>query len=419
MYFGAVDLIFLYFQIEKYQWYCLLLEWTQLETTGVKLKVLHVGKFFPPFAGGMESFLRDLVYEQCTQGLGCSVLVHSHKTFSSLQMEMIPCGSGGFSLIRAPLQGILVYTPVSFSFVRILKREIERFKPDVIHIHVPNPSAFFLMLISAAYSIPWVLQWQSDVIPSKHDWRLRFLSRGYRLLEKKLIQKATAIIASSPPYLETSRELVAVRDKCEVIPLGLRYDRFNTPSCDLKGTSGRNFQILTVGRLTYYKGHKLLLQAVASMSDVTLLVVGEGDEGDDLRKLVQLYGLQECVFMLGRVADEELLSLYQQCDCFCLPSIERTESFGIVLLEAMAAGKPCVVSDVNGSGMSWVVENGVTGLHFQNGNVASLREALNQLKNDSDMRRRMGRVGRLRYKEKFTIGKVAEQILKLYRKVVQ
>ncbi|MBZ0100451.1 MAG: glycosyltransferase, partial [Taibaiella sp.] len=380
--------------------------------------VLHIGKYFPPYAGGMESFLSDLVREQCEQGLICSVLVHSHEPGYRLRSEVFSCDAGEVTLIRAPLHGVFVYAPVSLSFVRLLKCEIARFKPDVIHVHVPNPSAFVLLALAIASSIPWILQWQSDVVSSRYDWRLRLLSGGYRFLEKKLLQRTASIIVSSPTYLATSKSLSSFREKCIVIPLGLRSDRLNVAAPDDQELNHSGLKILSVGRLTYYKGHKLLLQAVASMQDAALYLAGEGSERNELNRLVREYGVQDRVFLLGGVSEEGLVRLYKECDCFCLPSIERTESFGMVLLEAMALGKPCIVSDVRGSGMSWVVQHGVTGLHFENENVESLVAMLEQLKSDVEFRRRLGQAAQSRYEELFTIGKISNKILALYETVV-
>lgn len=161
-----------------------------------------------------------------------------------------------------------------------------------------------------------------------------------------------------------------------------------------------------------------MLQAVASIPDATLYVVGEGSERSELNRLVQEYGLQDRAFLLGGVSEERLAGLYKECDCFCLPSVERTESFGIVLLEAMALGKPCIVSDVRGSGMSWVVEHGVTGLHFENENVESLVEMLGRLKSDVGFGQRLGQAGQRRFEALFTISKISEQISTLYGKLV-
>ncbi len=183
--------------------------------------------------------------------------------------------------------------------------------------------------------------------------------------------------------------------------------------------SHAEFKILSVGRFAYYKGHSLLLKAVASIPGATVRVVGEGDERSNLDRLVREYGVEDRAFLLGGLSAERLVKLYKECDCFCLPSIERTESFGIVLLEAMAFGKPCVVSDVCGSGMSWVVQHGVTGLHFENENVESLVAVLRRLKSDAEYRQRLGQAGLpRRFKERFTISKISDQILELYGKLV-
>src|SRR5690606_4146956 len=105
-------------------------------------------------------------------------------------------------------------------------------------------------------------------------------------------------------------------------------------------------------------------------------------------------------------------------DCLCLPSIERTEAFGLVLLEAMREGRPCVVTDVPGSGMSWVVRHGETGLVTRSGDVDALRAALVQLRDAETLRTAMGDAGRQRFREHFTIPAIARQFVDLYQDVL-
>src|SRR5699024_5451513 len=104
------------------------------------------------------------------------------------------------------------------------------FKPDLLHLHLPNTSAFWAMAIPAARKIPWIVHWHADVVASRHDSKLALAYPLYRPFEQRFLKVASAIIATSPPYLESSSALAHWRDKCQVIPLGLDPARLPEPS---------------------------------------------------------------------------------------------------------------------------------------------------------------------------------------------
>lgn len=130
--------------------------------------------------------------------------------------------------------------------------------------------------------------------------------------------------------------------------------------------------VLGVGRLAHYKGFEVLVRAVANSPSLRCCIIGEGEEGPKLRALVRELGVQDRVLLPGEVDDDVLAACYEACDVFCLPSLLRTEAFGVVLLEALRAGKWCVVSDVPGSGMGTVIQHGVNGWLVPPGDVAAL-----------------------------------------------
>ncbi len=117
---------------------------------------------------------------------------------------------------------------------------------------------------------------------------------------------------------------------------------------------------------------------------------------------------------MGKQSDSAVSRLLQSCDCLCLPSIERTEAFGMVLLEAAQFAKPVVVSDVPGSGMGWVVKDGETGLKVRPADVAALADALRRMADDKDRREEMGRCARQRFDKIFKIEQVESQIAEVY-----
>jgi len=176
--------------------------------------------------------------------------------------------------------------------------------------------------------------------------------------------------------------------------------------------------VLAVGRLTYYKGFHFLIQAVDCVEDVHVDLVGDGEQANELKQLVASLGLQKRVVLHGTTDDHELALLLARCDCLCLPSIERTEAFGMVLLEAMSFGKATVVSSVPGSGMSWVVDDGVTGLQVPPADPAALAGAFRQLATDRSKLRAMGQAGRQKFERLFDINHASEGVVDTYNDVL-
>jgi len=147
-------------------------------------------------------------------------------------------------------------------------------------------------------------------------------------------------------------------------------------------------RLLFVGRLVYYKGLDVLLDAMGRCNG-SLVIVGEGPLDGALRALVTERRLAGRVLFAGRVSDEDLPAFYQACDVFVLPSIARTEAFGVVQIEAMAAGKP-VVSTRLPTGVPWVNQDGISGLVVTPGDPVALGDALRRLLDDGALRRRLG-----------------------------
>lgn len=376
------------------------------------MRVLHIGKYFPPFAGGMEYFLADLMRAQQRQGIQAAALVHAHQKSSSIP-----------PVYRAPCYGSLLYAPISPQFPFWLKRIIGNFRPDLLHLHVPNTSAFWAMLIPAARRIPWVIQWQADVVTSEIDQRLALAYRAYRPLEQRLLAASHIIIASSPAYLEASEALRPWRTKCQVIPLGLDLSRIIEPEREdfvwaeqLWGKS--DFRVLVVGRLTYYKGHEVLIRAIAQLSGAKLIMVGKGEYRTRLEALIKALSVEEKVLLAGFQSERTLNALFASCDVLCLPSVERTEAFGMVLLEAMHFGKPVIASDIPGSGVGWVVRQAGNGLLVEPGNHEALAQALEELAENSQRRDLFSQRGSQALINHFNIRQVAEKTASLYENLL-
>lgn len=384
------------------------------------MRVLHIGKFYPPFAGGMENFLADLLPALQQQGVSAGALVHD----SSAQPSAPNRDVTGVTIYRAPCYGRLLYAPISPAFPFWLHRAIRDFQPDLLHLHLPNTSAFWALLLPAARHLPWVVHWQADVVASAIDRRLALAYRLYRPFEQRLLAASAAIIATSPPYLEASAALTPWRERCQMIPLGLDPTRIADPDPAAQERAAAwwgetpAFRILAIGRLTYYKGHDILIQAAAQLSDSHILIVGTGEQRQRLETLIDTLQLHERVRLPGFQPDADLNALLASCDVLCLPSLERTEAFGLVLLEAMRFGKPVIVSDIPGSGPGWVTQQAGHGRCVAPGDPHALAAALRELQQDSAQRLALGQAGRIALREQFGIAPVAAAISRLYRQLL-
>ena len=377
------------------------------------LRVLHIGKFYPPYRGGMEVFLADLLQEQRKQGIDAHALVHGD-----------PEPDDPTWIERVPVQFSLVYAPMAAGFRGALARAIDRIRPDVLHLHLPNNSALWALTLPSARKIPWVIHWQADVVVSNIKWSVALAYLLYRPFEQALLERSTQIFAGSPPYLEASKALQSWRNKSAVIPLGINLETIpasiDLPK-ELDWRSDTRLKLLSVGRLTYYKGFHTLIEAVTSMPGVELLIVGDGDLRSSLQAQIEektAAGSAPNVRLLGAVDDPEKHALLAACDVFCLASCERTESFGIVILEAMLHGRPCIVTDLPGSGMPWIVGQSKSGLLVPFEDVHAWRSSIARMQHDVELQRRCGINGLKAIKNMFSIGPCEREIARHYRAMV-
>ncbi len=380
------------------------------------MRVLHIGKYYPPFAGGIENFMGDLIPAMRSIGVETEAVVHDHPGSGAGSRDAVDFPG----IHRAPCHGSLMYAPVSPAFPLVLNRVLRQFQPDVLHLHMPNTSAFWCLGLPRAGRIPWVVHWHSDVVQSSIDRRLAAAYRFYRPFEQSLLRRASSILATSPPYLNASEALRPWLAKCRTTPLGMDPGRLPPPDPEM-GAAAEAFwppgktRVLAVGRLTYYKGHEFLIRAAARTPGIHVVIVGEGERRSALARLIADGKLENRVSLHGFAEARWLRTLLATCDCICLPSVERTEAFDLVLLEAMAYSKPAVASDIWGSGVGWVVRRGETGLLAPPGDAAGLAGALETLARRPNERKRMGEAAARRYHRVFRIDRVAEMIRDEYR----
>ncbi|MDX1569270.1 MAG: glycosyltransferase [Xanthomonadales bacterium] len=371
------------------------------------MRVLHIGKYYPPYAGGIEAFSADLVNALRRQGVACRVIAHASP--ADLDEETA-------DVVRVPVLTEFLFTPLSPGFRRALRDGIRNFRPDLLHIHVPNPSALWLLTLPEARTIPWVLHWHSDIVASELQRKLRLTYPLYRPLETRLLRNSRAVIATSHDYLESSTALRPWRDKTHVIPLGLDPGRLTVEGGADTGDAwpAGKLRVLALGRLTYYKGFQVLIRAVAKVPDVCLLIAGDGHMRAELEAVIRTTGTGDRVRIVAGLDDAARDRLLATCDLLCQPSLERTEAFGIVLLEAMAFGKPVVASAIEGSGAPWVVRTARHGRLIAPGDSEVLSRTLAELRDSDQLRAELGARGQAALEAHFHIDRTAEAVRELY-----
>lgn len=369
-----------------------------------RLRVLHVGKYYPPVPGGMERVLKLLCDAERRQ-VDVRVLV-AHTGATTVRQEV-----DGVPVVRAG-------TPARVGSVGLspaLAWELARTAADVTVIHEPNPVALVADMVTARRG-PLVVYFHSEVV--RAAWKYNFF---YRPFLRRVLDRASAILVASPAMRDTAVQIAQYRDKIRVVPYGIDLHALEATAsvrsdCDRwRARFGPSPLLLFVGRLVPYKGVDVLIRAMAGL-DAQLAVVGDGPERAALQALAAEHGVAERVHFLGAVEDADVVALYHASDVFVLPSVTRAEAFGMVQLEAMACGKP-VVSTKLPSGVPWVNAHGESGLVVAPGDVAALREALSGLIACPDRRTSLGAGARQRVEREFTADRMASRTLEVYRDV--
>jgi rhamnosyl/mannosyltransferase len=368
------------------------------------MRVLQVGKYYHPYSGGIESHMRLL----------CEELK------ASVQLDVVVCNSKRRSA-HDVVDGVRVTRcyevakAASTSICPTMPLELSRRQYDIIHFHFPHPMGVMSYLASVRprpHAV--VVTYHSDII------RQRRLLRAYAPFMHAVLRRADAIICATPHHIETSEVLQRYRSRCDVIPFGLdrgpfeRTNAIDAEAAAIRARYGGGPLVLAVGRLIYYKGFEHLVRAMRGVA-AHLLVIGAGPLRDPLERLARECNVADRVHLLGEVSGH-LAPYYHACDVFALPSVERSEAFGIVQLEAMASGKP-VVNTALDSGVPYVSRHEESGLTVPPANSDALVAALNRLLRDPVWARSLGDAGRARVAREFSKEVMREQTLRLYARV--
>jgi rhamnosyl/mannosyltransferase len=363
------------------------------------LEIVQITKYYPPYFGGVPNYVR-LLAEELKKQHRVTVLA-SNTSFSRCEEV-----DGNLRVIRVPRLMELRST----ALCPTLPWELSRLHPDIVHLHFPDPMAHLAYAV-ARVPARLVITWHSDIV------RQRLLLQPYRPFLSGILDRVHRIIVSSPVLRDNSVWLKRYREKCVVIPFGVNLsdfesrDEIEARKWKLQNLFGDRV-VLFIGRLVYYKGLDFLLRAMQGL-DATLWVIGCGPLEVHCRKLAAQLGLQSRISFLGAVPEEEKLARLHACSLLALPSVENSETFGIVQLEAMACAKPVVSTDLP-TGVPWVNQDGRTGFVVPPCNPPALRSAIRRLLDNPALQREFGDAGRQRVESEFTNEIHVRRMLGLY-----
>lgn len=299
----------------------------------------------------------------------------------------------------------------------LIRNKIMEIDPDLIHIHTTiNSQAIAALMLPKRYPIIVTIHQsiEDDIrnrLPPSTRRRIKLKIEPY--LEKQLLKRASQTIVPYPLLGEHVNGMIQ-KDKIRYIPNGV--DTANIQNLNTH-TQLEHPCILYVGRLVKIKAVDILIKAIPIIKnlikDITLYIIGSGHEEGKLRSIVNELNIEKNVTFLGFIPQYEIYPYYRSTDVFVNP--HKDGAFSLTTIEALACGTAVITSNVGG--ISWIMEDGKTGLLFEFGDVNSLAERAITLLQSKELRKKMGEAGLEKVKE-FSWDKIADKTVNLYREVI-
>ena len=368
--------------------------------------MLHVYKTSLPYTqGGIEEVILQLCQATTKLGINNKVVCISKKCKKK-------------EIISTP--GAMIYCyPMSFeiascSFSWSLWCDFKQLSAwaDVIHYQFPWPFADLLALMRQSISKPYIVSYQSDIV------RQNVLNKLYQPLMNKFLAKAASVVATSQKYILSSPVLSNLQQPPVFIANGIDKEldpaSFQQEKKEYEKIYGQNF-FLFLGVFRYYKGLKYLLEA-AQQTGLKLVIAGDGPEAEVLHQFVEEHGLTN-VHFLGCVSEHQKHALIDISIALILPSSERSEAYGMVLLEAARQGTPMISTELE-SGTSYINAHNETGLVISAKNSVQLAAAMQEMTENEDMVKLMSISAKKRFENDFTGEIMGKRYAELYHSIL-
>lgn len=382
------------------------------------MKILFISDVYFPRVNGVSTSIKTFVAQM--QNLGHEVHLIAPDYDVVLENEMWIKRIPAHSIYFDPEDKLIKYGEA----VKQLPA-LEQEKYNIIHVHTPFVAHYLGLKLSARLNIPCIETYHTffeDYLHHYLPWMPKSLARGMaRLISKQQCNAVNAIVAPSDPMLDVLRRY-GVKTSAEVIPTGLQESSF-------KVADGQAFRVkygipidrpmlLYVGRVAFEKNIDFLLemtkQLVEKRPDILLVVTGEGPAESSLHKLAHTLGIENNVKFIGYLdRDKELNACYESADVFVFAS--KSETQGLVLLEAMAQGTPVVAIAELGTA-SILIEG--KGALIAPDDTVKFAERVHQLLLNPEHRFELGQQGKKYVLEKWTAKLQAQRMIQFYEKII-
>lgn len=379
-------------------------------------KILQISNYIYPNIGGIEQVARDIANalseeSGIEQKIICFNETAQDKEYVCKREETVYDIVDDVEVIRCGCFTKKASQSLSLTFGRELKKVLQSFDPDIVIFHYPNPFQAVYLLRYLKQNAKLVLYWHLDIVKQK------VLGKFFHGQNKRLLNRADRIIATSPLYIEGSPYLSRYKEKCCVVPNCINEERLKKTKQSrvlaerIREENKDKIICFGIGRHIPYKGFTYLIQASKMLDDrFQIYIGGQGELTESLRKEAE--GDSKVTFS-GRLTDDELIAYYDAMDIFCFPSITKNEAFGIALAEGMYFGKPAVTFSIPGSGVNYVNMKDVTGLEVPNGDSRAYAKAMIKLAEDKAYREKLGVEAHKRVKELFLSSSFRDNIINM------
>lgn len=364
-----------------------------------KTRVLVLGRFPITYRGGVQHYAFSILEAFSLSDYSMfkfDYLVSSPNWTRSIHETELG------HVYSVPSAGIIMATPLSFTFYFWALYLLFKNKYDVVHFNFPDPLALLsFIFIGKRKKSKWIVTWHSDVL--RQRWSLRW----YMPLLNFFYKKVDLTLFGTEALRNTSTQFPG--GNSAVVPFYVSTDRLKTEMKPVEEPPPPFF--FALGRFVYYKGFENLIEA---MTDVpaTLCLCGNGPLLETYKQLIKSYKLENKVIVFTDVSDELAAWFYRNCHAFCLPSVEKTEAFGYVQIEAMSFGKPVINCDL-GNGVNEVASHMRTALTSKVGDIPGLANNLKLLLNDQNLYEELSK-NALDHSQNFGLKRFVSSMAKVY-----
>lgn len=370
------------------------------------MKIIFVTPYYYPSIGGVQNYVKNIA-----EGLYKKYNYRSVIITSSLDNKYKEEIINGLKVYRLPYWFRISNSPINPLWYFQIKKIIMKENPKIINLHSPVPFiADIAAIIARSNNIPFILTYHSGHMKKGKFLIDKFLKIYEMKILKKIIDNASLIISIYPEFLK--KELKIEKNIFHITP-GVNTNIFKPKKTNIQNT------ILYVGRIeknSEMKGIKYILDAIkiikTNIQNIKLVIVGDGDALKSYKEYTKQLGLTQHVAFLGFQKGKKLVSCYQNSNLLILPSYTDAESFGIVLIEAMACKKPVIGTNVGG--IPFIIKHEKNGLLIPSKNSKAIAKAVIEILSNSKLATIMGENGYNRVIKEFTWEKQIEKSYKLF-----